>query len=403
MLTTLLKVISLILFFYMLVNVLYLFLIAVAGRMTKSKKYNTHPQKKRIAVLIPSYKEDDIVVHTAQEARNHNYPSQFFDVFFAADQLQKETIELLKAVPVNVREVHFKIGSKARSLNELLNSIPPDKYDIAIILDADNVMLPGCLEQVNDAFQKGYKAVQCHRIAKNTNTPVAVLDAMSEEINNHFFRKGLRSLGLSSTLIGSGMAFEFNKIKEIYNKPSILGNPACDREIDFEIMKAGISIEFLEKAYVLDEKVASRAVYEKQRTRWLESQIIHLKLFFDKSQGPLPKTANYWNKLFLNLIPPRLIFLASFTLILLFISIQSILHFSILFPDARWWLVLFGVYILTFLISLPSRFYNAETWKAILYVPVLMFSMLKALLKMNVGRKEFLHTPKSFTQNNKTK
>ena len=197
------------------------------------------------------------------------------------------------------------------------------------------------------------------------------------------------------------MAFEFNKIKEIYNKPGILGNPACDREIDFEIMKAGISIEFLEEAYVLDEKVASRAVYEKQRTRWLESQIIHLKLFFDKAQGPLPKTANYWNKLFLNLIPPRLIFLATFSFILLLLMIQGLFHFSMIAPDARWWLVLFGVYILTFLISLPSKFYNAETWKAILYVPVLMFSMLKALLKMKVSRKEFLHTPKSFTQKDK--
>lgn len=401
MLTTLFKVFFLILFSYMLVNVLYLFLIAVAGKITKSKRYVSNPQKKRIAVLIPSYKEDNIVVHTAQEARNHNYPSEYFDVFFAADQLQSATIELLRAVPVNVLEVQFEIGSKARSLNELLNSIPADRYDIAIILDADNVMLPGCLEQVNDAFQKGYKAVQCHRIAKNRNTAVAVLDAMSEEINNHFFRKGLRSVGLSSTLIGSGMAFEFNKIKEIYNKPGILGNPACDREIDFEIMKADIVIEFLAEAYVLDEKVASRAVYEKQRTRWLESQIIHLKLFFDKAQGPLPKTANYWNKLFLNLIPPRLIFLASFSLILLIIGLQQIFHFSILFPASGWWLLLSGVYILTFIIALPFSFYNAETLKAILYIPVLMFSMLKALVKMNVSRKEFLHTPKSFIQKSK--
>jgi cellulose synthase/poly-beta-1,6-N-acetylglucosamine synthase-like glycosyltransferase len=259
-------------------------------------------------------------------------------------------------------------------------------------------MLPGCLELVNDAFQKGYKAVQCHRIAKNRNTPVAVLDAMSEEINNHFFRKGLRSLGLSSTVIGSGMAFEFNMLKEIYNKPGILGNPACDREVDFETMKADITIEFLEEAYVLDEKVASRAVYERQRTRWLESQIIHLKLFFDKAQGPLPKTANYWNKLFLNLIPPRLIFLATFTLILLFIALQNIFHFTILTPASAWWLLITGIYFLTLIIAIPSSFYNGKTLKAIFYIPVLMISMLRALVKMDVSRKEFLHTPKSFTQ-----
>lgn len=395
-----LKIFFWILFVYMLINVLYLFIITVAGKISRSTRYGTNPSKKRIAVLIPSYKEDDIVVNTARKAREHDYPADKFDVFFAADQLRKETIEQMRAIPVNVLEVQFEIGSKARSLNRLLNYIPEDQYDIAIILDADNIMLPGCLEQVNDAFQKGYKCVQCHRIAKNRNTPVAVLDAMSEEINNHFFRKGLRSIGLSSTVIGSGMAFEFKKIKEIYNKEGILGNPACDREVDFETMKAGITIEFIDNAFVLDEKVASRAVYERQRTRWLESQIIHLKLFFDKKQGYLPKTADYWNKLFLNLIPPRLIFLATFTLILFIIALQVIFRFTILSPDQKWWLLLTIVYLSTFIIAIPSSFYNGKTVRAVLYVPVLMFSMLKALFKMKVSRKEFLHTPKSFTKTN---
>lgn len=398
MLAILFKILFSILFVYMLVNVLYLFIISVAGRITKSNRYSPNPQKKRIAVLIPSYKEDNIVINTAKEAKKQNYPAEYFDVFFAADQLQKDTINQLRAIPVNVLEVQFEIGSKARSLNKLLNSINEEEYDIGIILDADNIMLPGCLEQVNDAFQKGYKAVQCHRIAKNKNTPVAILDAMSEEVNNHFFRKGLRSLGLSSTVIGSGMAFEFHKIKEIYNKQGILGNPACDREVDFEIMKANINIEFIEDAYVLDEKVASQAVYERQRTRWIESQIIHLKLFFDKAQGQIPKTINYWNKLFLNLIPPRLIFLSLFSLILLIVSLQAIFDFSVLSPNPIWWLLLTALYILTFIIAIPPGFYNSKTLKAIFYIPVLMFSMLRALFKMKVSRKEFLHTPKSFTQ-----
>ena len=400
MLIMLLKILSWILFVYILINILYLFVIALAGKFAKSNQFSSNPKKKSIAVLIPSYKEDNIVLHTAHEAIIHDYPAEYFDVFFAADQLRKETIEQLKAVPVNVMEVQFEIGTKARSLNKILNSIPTGKYDIGIILDADNVMLPGCLELVNDAFQKGCKVVQCHRIAKNRNTPVAILDAMSEEISNHFYRKGLRSMGLSSTLAGSGMAFEFNKIREIYNKPGILGNPACDREVDFEIMKAGITIEFLDKAYVLDEKVASRAVYERQRTRWLESQITHLKLFFDKAQGHVPKTANFWNKLFLTLIPPHMIFLASFTLIILIVVLQSIFHFSILAPASKWWLLLTGVYILTFFIAIPPSFYNRKTIKAICYIPILMFSMLRALVKMEVGRKEFLHTPKSFVPKN---
>ncbi len=400
MFLTAIHIFFLILFVYLAIYTLYFFIIAVAGRLHQAPAYSSNPVKKRIAVLIPTYKEDHIIIHTAQKAAGHDYPADHFKVFVAADQLQPETIAQLRAIPVNVLEVKFEMSSKARSLNQLLNHIPEDEYDIAIIIDADNIMLPGCLEKVNDAFQKGFHAVQTHRIAKNRNTPVAVLDAMSEEINNHIFRKGQRALGLSANTIGSGMAFEFKKLKAIYNKPGILGNPACDREVDFETMKAGLCIEFVEDAYVLDEKVSSRAVFERQRTRWLESQIIHLKLFFDKQGGHIPKTRDYWNKLFNNTAPPRLIFLLSYCLIAGLFLAGYWSGIDILYPSYIWWLGLTGLYLLTFLISIPGNFYSWKTLNALAHIPLLMFSMVRALLKMKVSRKEFLHTPKAFTQDN---
>src|SRR5687768_5398297 len=192
MLLTILHIIFYILFFYLGVSTLYFFIAAIAGKIRRQPTYNVHPDKKKIAVLIPSYREDDIIVNTALKAKQHNYPSTHFEVFVAAHHLKKETIEKLRAIPVQVQEVAFELGSKARSLNKLLNVIPENNFEVAIILDADNIMLPGCLEEVNDAFQKGFRSVQSHRIAKNKNIPVAVLDAISEEINNHLFRRGLR-------------------------------------------------------------------------------------------------------------------------------------------------------------------------------------------------------------------
>ena len=211
MLQNILNIVFIIVFVYLAINVLYLFIVALAGRFYSPKKYTQNPHRKKIAVLMPSYKEDHIVVNSARKAKEHDYPADSFDVFVAADQLKPETIAQLRAIPVNVTEVKFELSSKARSLNALLNLIPESDYEIAIILDSDNIMLPGCLEQVNDAFHKGFRAVQTHRTAKNTNSTVAILDALSEEINNHLFRRGQRALGFSSNTIGSGMAFEFKK------------------------------------------------------------------------------------------------------------------------------------------------------------------------------------------------
>lgn len=397
MLLTLIHILFYFLFFYLAINTAYFFVVAIAGRIRKPPAYNTHLTKKRIAVLIPSYKEDEIIVHTARKARQHNYPADKFDVFVAADQLKKETVDLLLAIPVNVLEVQFEIGSKARSLNKLLNYIPANAFDVAIILDADNIMLPGCLEKVNHAFQKGFRSVQSHRVAKNKNTPVAVLDAISEEINNHLFRRGQRALGFSANVIGSGMAFEFDKLKEIYNKPGILGNPACDREVDYELMRSKIKIEFLEDAYVMDEKVSSKAVFERQRTRWLESQVIHLKLFFSEF-GTMEKNSNYYNKLFNNFIPPRLIILLVYLMVFILFVMQMATGYPFLAPSFSWWLLIMLMYSTTLLISIPANLYSWQTGRALLYVPVLMLSMVRALFKMKVSRKEFIHTPKAFTQ-----
>ena len=64
------------------------------------------------------------------------------------------------------------------------------------------------MPSIPDAWQ--YKHIELLR-TKDTNT--AVLDAVSEEINNSIFRKGHTRLGFSSGLSGSGMAFEYDLFK----------------------------------------------------------------------------------------------------------------------------------------------------------------------------------------------
>lgn len=397
MISSVAHIFFLIAFIYLSINVLYLLVFAIAGLLINSKEYPPQRQKKKFAILIPTYKEDEVIVRTVQEAATHDYPQECFDVFVAADQLREETVEQLRALRATVHVVQFETGSKARSLNFLLNAIREDQYDLAMILDGDNLMLPGCLEKANAAFQNGFRAVQCHRMAKNKNNPLARLDALSEEINNHLFRQGQRSLGFSASTIGSGMAFEFSKLKQVYNKPGILGNPACDREVDFEMMKAGIVVEYLQHACVLDEKVAVQKVFQNQRTRWLESQLIHLGLFFSRREKPVLKTKDYWNKLFINLAPPRMIFLAILSLLVLWSVTEHLLQIRVTGIPLVWWGCLWSILVLSLILSVPRQFYSRQTALAILYLPVAMFSFLKAAIRVNTHRKEFVHTPKSFT------
>lgn len=391
-------IIFLAVYIYLVLVGVYFFVGALLGRLSRATRYSVNEKKKKFAVLIPSYREDDIIVDTARSALQHNYPRELFDVYIATDKMQPHTIEKLKALPVYVMEVDFEIGSKARALNHLLNRIPEGKYDIALILDADNLMVNGCMEMINDAFQKGFRAVQVHRTAKNHDTDIATLDAISEEINNHLFRKAQRAMGFSANTVGSGMAFEFNKLKEIYNKPGILSNPACDREVDYEITKSNVIIEYIDQAYVLDEKVAGRRAFEKQRTRWLESQLKHIALFFSPKEAVTHKTKDYWNKLFTNLIPPRLLILVLYLIVFAVFLVQRYLNVSIVHPSHLWWLAIFAINIITILISIPQRLFSLRSARAVIHIPLLAITMVRALFRLKPGRKEFLHTRKTYVK-----
>ncbi len=396
MILSIIFVFTAIVFLYIFVSTCYLLVIAIAGKFGRRKRFSVSSDKKNIAVLIPCYKEDHIILDTAVAAATHNYPKDSFRVLVIADKLQPQTVEKLKQIPVDVLQVD--VNMKSRSIHSALNALNEERVDIIMILDADNIMGVDCLEKVNDAFHKGYLAVQCHRTAKNKHTAVALLDAISEEININLFRRGPAILGLSAAPIGSGMAFDFRLVREIFSSDEILNNPGEDREIDVQLMKRKIKMEFIDDAYVLDEKVANAAVFEKQRIRWLEAQANHIRRFSHADMKDAPKTSLYYNKFFQNLLLPRVLTLLLFAIIFCLLVIQWAFSITILFPAPAWWAATIVLYMLVLLISIPRAYYTGSTIKALVQIPVLMLSMVKAVLQMKKNRKEFLHTPKSFTE-----
>ncbi len=390
-------VLFLLLFAYLAFGVLYLLTFSIAGALRKKKTFPFVIEKKTIAVVIATYKEDNIIVDTASRAASHNYPREKFEVFIVADSLKPETTELLRSIAVQVIPVQFQRSTKARSLNVALNTIDHKKFEIVVILDADNIMKENCLEIINAAFHKGAEAVQCHRTAKNQHTPVAVLDAISEEINNHLFRMGPAAMNLSATLIGSGMAFRFHEIKSIFNLEHILSNPGEDREIDIQLMLNNTKVVYADDAIVLDEKVSSSAVFEKQRVRWLEAQVNHFKRFLHADLRHAKKDSNYWMKFLQTLLLPRSLYILSFAFLLCLILVERIFDLDFLYPSIAWWTSLMSLFVLTLLLAVPRQFYNLRTGRAILHLPVLIFRMVKALLRIKSNRTEFLHTPKSYS------
>jgi len=244
LLQTFISIVEVLLFLYFGIAALYVFIFSLAGLFESAVKSDTHYEQRKFAVLIPGYKEDNVIVEVARRALEQSYPESLFNVVVIADSFTDITLCKLEKLPVTLVKVSFEKSTKSKALNKAMQVIGDD-YDVALVLDADNIMQYEFLESINTAFNKGFKVVQGHRIAKNTNTPMAILDAISEEVNNHIFRKGHRVLGLSSALIGSGMAFEYDFFKETMAKVNAVGG--FDKELELKLLKDGNRIEYSSK------------------------------------------------------------------------------------------------------------------------------------------------------------
>ncbi|QJW88155.1 glycosyltransferase [Spirosoma taeanense] len=387
--TTLVLLVAYIIYGYTALVTVYLAVYAVAGRLRQSKQASNvavSRSYRRMAVLIPAYREDTVILEAAQANLRQQYPAENFDVIVIADTLKPTTIASLKKLPVQVIEVSFESSTKAKALTAALEQLP-DTYEVAVILDADNHMAPDFLARVNTAFNQGWRVVQGHRTAKNTNTPVAILDAVSEEINNHIFRKGHRSLGLASALIGSGMAFEFSLLKQLMPEVKAVGG--FDKELEMRILKQGISAEYLEDAYVYDEKVQSGAVFETQRTRWIAAQFRYLQLNLRPGlkafwQGNL----DYADKVFQTMLLPRLLLLG-----LLIVGFLLTLVIWGDFPLGWFVRVQLIVLLITFYISVPDRLKALVGINELMKLPGLFIRYIRSIANFRTARHRFLHTP----------
>ncbi|MGJ3234242.1 glycosyltransferase [Marivirga sp.] len=373
------------------VTVVYTAIFSIAGHFYKSKNFKNSNLNAKIAILIPAYKEDDVIVSVCHEMQQLNYPSERYTVFVIADQLQERTHKMLKELGVEVVPVTFKISTKAKSLNYCLGFIDENDYDLVLISDADNILSKNFLVKINNAFQNGLKVIQGRRVAKNMDSNYAVLDAASEIINNHIFRKGPNALNLSASLIGSGMAFSTTEIKNALNQIKAIGG--FDKVLQLNVIESGNKIQYLDDAIIFDEKISDSGNFKNQRKRWLASQYIYLVKFFGKGLKNLfSGNFDYFNIAILhNLFLPRVLNLGVLfilTFIAYFLNWNEILNFQNI-------LILFIAYFLTLVTILPIKFFDRKFAKAILSLPGAFLNMFLLLFKLKGADKTFIHTKHS--------
>ena len=334
----------------------------------------------KFLVLYPAYKEDKVIINAVKKFLLQKYPKDLYTVIVISDHMQLETNNELSKLPITLLQPTFEKSSKAKAMQYAIEHVNTE-FDNVVILDADNVVRPDFLSQLN-VLCTVYDAIQCHRCAKNANNDVAVLDGASEEINNTIFRKAHHRLGLSSALIGSGMCFNYNLFKENVFKLSTAGE---DREMEALLLHEGIFIKYASEIHVFDEKVSNQDNFQRQRMRWMTAQVQSLLSNLPKvPQALLHGNINFVDKTIQQALIPRSILIVLLGAISIFITIVV--------PDwcEKWWL-LFAMLAISLFIAIPAPL-RIKSFRKVLAIPKLVLKMLKNILHMDHKNTDFIHT-----------
>lgn len=334
----------------------------------------------RFLILYPAYKEDRVIINAVENFLLQDYPKTHYTVAVISDHMQPETNDYLRQLPITLLEPVFEKSSKAKAMQFAINEVKGD-FDQVVVLDADNVVRPDFLSQLN-ILCTVYDAIQCHRCAKNADNDVAVLDGASEEINNTIFRKAHNRLGLSSALIGSGMCFKYDLFKKNVFQLSTAGE---DREMEALLLHQEVYIKYAPEIHVFDEKVSNQDNFQRQRMRWMTAQVQSLLSNLPKiPEAIIHGKVNFIDKTIQQALIPRSI------LIVLLAGIS--IFMTIFMPSwcEKWW-VLFTMLAVSLFIALPRQL-RVQSFAKVLAIPGLVLRMLKNLLHLDRKSTDFIHT-----------
>lgn len=370
------------------IAVAYPLIYSIASLGTKKSHYPKARKQHRFAILFPAYKEDVVILSVIQSFLKQDYPKELYNIIVISDHMQDGTNESLSQLPITLLKVDYPNSSKAKALNFAMKQFDRNQFDIVVILDADNITEPNFLQEINNVFDSGVQAIQAHRTAKNRNTEIAVLDGLSEEVNNSIFRRGHVRLGVSSALIGSGMAFNY---QWFYDNVKNLSTAGEDKELEILLLKQGIFIEYLDDVLVYDEKTQGEKGFYNQRRRWLATQFAQWKTVFrDLPHSILSGNVDYCDKLIQWMLPPRLILFGG-------IIVMGCIMQIVDWPLALKWWGLFFIMGITLCLAIPDRLVDDQFKKSIKKLPLLFLMMVINLFRMKGMNKKFVRTEKNGT------
>lgn len=327
-------------------------------------------------IIVTAYQQTDLIPNVVGSLLQLNYEN--YIVYIVADNCDITTLNIEHPKVIILRPEKV-LASNTKSHFYAINRFVRN-HDIVTIIDSDNLVDQGYINELNEFFNKGFSAVQGVRKAKNLDTMYACLDEAGDIYYRFIDRKILFGAGSSASLAGSGMAFTTKIFKESLAHLTIEG-AGFDKVLQYELLRKNERIAFAEKAIVYDEKTSKSDQLVKQRARWINTWFRYCFLGFKMFLRSL-RSLN-WNQFAFSVLlmrPPLFLMLITGA----FFFIIDIVIAPIM---ALYWVLMSTIFVVMFFISLKYFKAAAIIYKSLKYAPKFIFYQILAFLKIRKANK----------------
>ena len=257
----------------------YSVFLSIFGYKKLEKYYTEFDPEAKFLILVAAHNEEDVIESTLENLEKIDYPKELFDLYVVNDNSTDSTGELCDkrgAMHIDTIEKKFQregVG-KSAGLQYALRALGfeklKDKYDMLLILDADNHVDSNILKEINSQwlYEGKPEAIQTYLDSKNAQSIISVGYAISYNIMNRFFQLSKKRLGLNNAIGGTGFAVRMDWL--INTGGFCYKSLVEDLEMSIEIFKSGGRVSWNHFTRIYDEKPDTLKVSIKQRIRWCQ-------------------------------------------------------------------------------------------------------------------------------------
>ena len=224
----------------------------------------------RFAVLVPAHNEAAGIAAALASIRPQ--VSNADRLIVIADNCTDDTQKIAVAAGAEVIERQDPLRrGKGYALDFGIRHLSADPPDVVIVIDADCVLGPGCLDAIAAQAAASGRPVQAQYrfdlpvLLEGQRPPAMLMATFAARLKNLARPLGLQRLGLPCQLMGTGMALPWQLISDAHLATSEIVE---DLVLGLDLAQRGHPPLFCPKATVNSAFPATKEGQDSQRTRW---------------------------------------------------------------------------------------------------------------------------------------